>query len=46
MTDEELQREQLRLLGVGREDPAGDRGKDTAAFAEKEQLGAFEGVKD
>ncbi|GAB7323659.1 hypothetical protein MBLNU13_g07138t2 [Cladosporium sp. NU13] len=46
MTDEELQREQLRLLSVGREDSAGDRGNDTAAFAEKEQLGAFEGVKD
>jgi hypothetical protein len=44
MTDAELEREQLGLLGVGREGSAGDLGGGTAA--EKEQLGAFEGVKD
>jgi len=45
LTDAELEREQLRLLGVGREGSAGvDLGGGTAA--EKEQLGAFEGVKD
>jgi len=44
MLDAELEREQLRLLGVGREGSAGDLGGGTAA--EKEQLGAFEGVKD
>ena len=44
MTETELEREQLRLLGVGREDSAGDSGGGIAA--EKEQLEAFEGVKD
>ena len=44
MTNAELEREQLRSLGMGREGSAGDLGGGTAA--EKEQLGAFKGVKD
>ena len=46
MTETELEREQLRLLSVRWRTPLATDGKTQRVVAQKEQMGAFEGVKD
>ena len=46
MTNPKLEREQLRLLSVRWRTPLATDGKTQRVVAQKEQMGAFEGVKD